>query len=190
MVSDRIRESAGATVSKIGSKKARCIECHLRTERDILRNILGQVMARHDHVEMLVNGVGSIRLRRVGATGKNVGILDQGYHVWSVATAGALDMVGVDCPTLEGRCSSLDETGLVQRIAVDLSLDVVFIAYPGLSIQRLSLDWIYDNSYVRQVLIAAGVQPQSSCNLRPAQPALIWSYNPGLPVSLPFPIMP
>lgn len=87
-------------------------------------------MARHHHVEMLVNRVGGIRLRRVGTTGKNVGVLDERYHIWSMASASALDVIGMDCAALEGCCGPLDEARLVQRIAVDLTLDIVFVADP------------------------------------------------------------
>lgn len=44
--------------------------------------------------------------------------------------------------------------------------------------------------YLRHESIAEGVQPQSSCSLRPATPAWHWSWRPGLPVSLPLPITP
>lgn len=44
-----------------------------------------------------------------------------------MSTTGTFDMVGVNRSPFEGRCCALDEAGLVQGIAVQLALDVVFL---------------------------------------------------------------
>jgi len=46
------------------------------------------------------------------------------------------------------------------------------------------------HTYSKAVLIEEGVQPQSSCTFKPATPALHWSCKPGMPVSLPLPMIP
>lgn len=87
-------------------------------ERDVLRDVFRQVVARHGHVEVLFHRVGGVRAGRVGAAGEDVGFLDQGDEVGRVPAAGAFDVVGVDCPSFESRRGAFDEAGFVQGVAV------------------------------------------------------------------------
>ena len=98
------------------------------SEGDIFRDVLGQVVAGHDHVEVLVDRVAGVWLCWVGAAGEDVDVFDEGDHIGGVATTGAFDVVCVDGAALEGCCGALDETRFVQGVTVDLALDIVVLA--------------------------------------------------------------
>ena len=86
------------------------------------------MVTRHDHIEVLVDCVAGVWLGWVSTTGKDVGVLHERNHIWCMSATSSFDMVCVYCPSLECSCRPLNETGLVQRVAVDLALDVVFFA--------------------------------------------------------------
>ena len=77
---------------------------------------------------MFVDGISSKRSRGIGAARKNVGVLYEGYHVWGVTTSGALDVVGMDCSTFERCRCPFDKARFVQGIAMDLALNIEFVA--------------------------------------------------------------
>lgn len=97
-------------------------------EGDIFGNVLGQVVAGHYHVKVLIDRVAGVWFRWVGTAGEDVDVFDQGDHIGGVATTGAFNVVSVDGAALEGCCGSLDEAGFVQGVTVDLALDVVVLA--------------------------------------------------------------
>ena len=73
-----------------------------------------EMVAHHQHVEMLVDGVAGERPRRVGGGRQHVlqaGDLDD---IRRVAAAGAFGVEGVDGAALEGLHGILDEAGLVR----------------------------------------------------------------------------
>ena len=70
-------------------------------EGDVLGDVLGQVMAHHEHVEVLVEGVAGEGPRGVRRRREHVGVLDDGDDVWCVAAAGALGVICVDGAALE-----------------------------------------------------------------------------------------
>ena len=85
------------------------------------------MVAHHQHVEMLVDGVARERPRRVGRGRQHVlqaGDLDD---VRRVAAAGALGVEGMDGAALEGFYGVLDEAGFVQRVGMQHHLDVVIV---------------------------------------------------------------
>ena len=104
MVSRRMRLSAKATSSGIA-----------RVE----------VVADHQHVEMLVDGVDRVGPRRVGRRGQHVR-----QRRTTLMMSGAWPppapsvWIGVDGAALEGGERVLDEAGLVQRVGVDRHLHV------------------------------------------------------------------
>lgn len=77
---------------------------------------------------MLVDCVAGVWLRWIGTARKDVGVLYERNHIGRMSAASSFDMVCVDCPSFECSCRSLDKPGLVQRVAVDLALNVVFFA--------------------------------------------------------------
>ena len=145
-------------------------------ERDVLGDILRQVVARHDHVQVLVHRVARVRLGRVRAAGQHVDVLHQRDHVRRVAPAGAFDVVRVHGAVLEGVGRAFDKAGFVQRVAVDLALDVEFVTDAdtvspihsgGAETEKEKTG----RKHLKQVSMAEGVHPQSSCSLSPATPA-------------------
>ena len=88
-----------------------------------------QVMADHQHVEVLVDRVDGERPGRVGARGQDVGQAGDLDDVRGVAAAGPLGVVGVDRPALDRGDRVLDEPGLVERVGVDGDLDVVLVGH-------------------------------------------------------------
>ena len=61
-----------------------------------------QVVADHQHVEVLVDGVDGVRAGRVGRTGEDVGLARHRDDVGSVAAAGSFGVIGVDGPAGDG----------------------------------------------------------------------------------------
>ena len=96
-------------------------------EGDVLRDRRVEVVADHEHVEMLVDGVDRVGPRRVGRGRQHVRLAAHLDDVRRVAAAGALGVVGVDGAVLERGDGVLDEAQLVQRVGVDHHLDVVFV---------------------------------------------------------------
>lgn len=97
-------------------------------ESDVFGDVLGQVVARHDHIEVFVDCVAGVGLGWVRGAREDVGVLDEGNHIWGVAASSAFDVIGVDGTALESCCGTFDETGFIQGVGVDLALDVVFFA--------------------------------------------------------------
>ena len=96
-------------------------------EGEVLGNAPVEVMADHEHVEMLVERVLRIGPRRVGGRGQHVGQARDLHDVGRVAAARALGVEGVDGAALERLDRVLDEAQFVQRIGVDHDLDVVIV---------------------------------------------------------------
>ena len=97
-----------------------------------------QVMADHQHVEVLVDGIDRERPRRVGAGRQHV---RQGGHaddVGGVAAAGAFRVIGVDRPAVDGGDGVLDEARLVERVGVngDLNVELVGDGEAGVDCRR------------------------------------------------------
>ena len=95
-----------------------------------------EMMAHHQHVEMLVDGVAGERPRRIGRGRQHVlqaGDLDD---VRRVAAAGALGVEGVDGAALERRDGVLDEAEFVERVGMDHHLDVVIVGDRQAAVDR------------------------------------------------------
>ena len=93
-------------------------------EGDVLGDRRVEVMADHEHVEMLVDRVDGVGPGRVGRGRQHVGQARDLDDVGRVAAAGALGVEGVDGAALEGRDGVLDEARFVQRVGVDRHLHV------------------------------------------------------------------
>src|SRR6266513_2508627 len=81
-------------------------------ESEILGDRRIEMMAHHQHVEVLVDGIAGERARRIGRGRQNVlqsGDLDD---IWGVATTGAFGVEGVNGAALESLHRILDEAGL------------------------------------------------------------------------------
>ena len=86
-----------------------------------------EVMAHHQHVEMLVDGVAGERPGRIGGRRQHVAQARHLDDVRRMAAAGALGVEGVNGAALERLDGVLHEAGFVERIGVDHHLDVVIV---------------------------------------------------------------
>ena len=93
-------------------------------EGHVLGHARVEVVADHEHVEVLGDRVHRVRPGRVRRGGQDVGLAHGPDDVRRVAAAGALGVVGVDGAALEGRQGLLHEARLVERVGVDGDLDV------------------------------------------------------------------
>ena len=93
-------------------------------EGQVLGDRRVEVMAHHQHVQVLVERVDGVGPRRVGARRQHVGLAHDLHDVGRVAAAGAFAVEGVDGAALEGRDAVLDEAALVERVGVDRDLRV------------------------------------------------------------------
>src|SRR5208282_744018 len=71
-------------------------------EGNVFRDRAVEVMADHEHVEMLIQRVRGVGARRVGGAGQHVGQAGNLDDVRRVAATGALGVEGVDGAALEG----------------------------------------------------------------------------------------
>lgn len=97
-------------------------------EGNVFGDVLGQVVARHDHVEMFVDCVAGVGLGWVRGAREDVGMLNKGDHIWGVAATSTFDVIGVDGAAFKCCCGAFDEARFIQGVGVDLALDVVFFA--------------------------------------------------------------
>ena len=94
-------------------------------EGHVLLDVGVQVVAHHQHVQVLVDGVHGVGTRGVGGRGQYVGLSARLDDVGSVPTSGALGVIGVDRAALERSQRVLHEAGLVEGVGVDGHLDVM-----------------------------------------------------------------
>ncbi len=130
-------------------------------EREVLRDLRVQVVADDQHVEVLVDGVDRVRARRVRRARDDVGLRRDGDDVRRVPAARALRVVRVD------RCGRRSRRASTARSRPRSSVSVWIAACTPVSA-----------AIRRQVSIAAGVVPQSSCSLKPPTPASACSRSP------------
>lgn len=117
-------------------------------------------MAVCSHVQVLVNSVCRERHGRGRAAGKDIGILYELDHVGFVATACTFDVIHMDGSTLECSGGVLDESGLVEGIGVDMTLDILFLANTTIG-QSVSNPKKYTTHW-----IVRSKQPQASFDCR------------------------
>ena len=96
-------------------------------KRHVLGHLRRQVMADHQHVEMLVQRVPRERHRRVGGRRAARWLAAETDDVGRVAAAGAFGVIRVNRAAVDRRDRVLDETGLVERVGVDRDLHVEFV---------------------------------------------------------------
>ena len=95
----------------------------------ILRHKRVQVVADHQHIQMLGNGIDCVGPGRVGGGRQNVGEGGDADDVRCVAAPRALRVIGVDCAPGDGLNRALHITRFVERIRVDGDLHVEFVGY-------------------------------------------------------------
>ncbi len=116
-----------ATSPRRRSSRAGCDSRRRRGPRATLRV---EVVADHEHVEVLGDGVDRVGPGRVGRRREDVGIGGDGDDVGGVAAAGALGVVAVDPPSADGGERVGDVPGLVERVGVERRLQTPTVAGP------------------------------------------------------------
>ena len=95
----------------------------------VLRKIRVQVVAHHNHVEVLVHGVNGVRQRGVSGRRQHIRQTRNLQNIGGVATASALSVEGVNDPVLECRNGVVSKPALIQSVRVDCHLDIHLIGY-------------------------------------------------------------
>ena len=93
----------------------------------VFDDVLVQVVADHQHVEVLIDRVDRVWHGRVGRGRKHVGLRADGHNVRGVAAAGALAVVGVDGASLHCRDGIGDVARFVQRVRMDCDRAVIVV---------------------------------------------------------------
>lgn len=94
---------------------------------DILGNVLGQVVAHHQHVQVLVQGVARVRPRGVGRRRQHVWMLDNTDDVRGMAATGTFGVVCVDDTVLDRPNGGFDVSRLIEGIRVNEALHIEFV---------------------------------------------------------------
>ena len=105
-------------------------------EGDVLRDVLVEMVADHEHVEVLVERVHGVRPGRVGRARQHVRLAAHLDDVGRVPAAGAFGVIGVNRPPLERRDRVVYVAGLVQRVGVDRHLHVVGVGDAEAGVDR------------------------------------------------------
>ena len=105
-------------------------------EGEILGDRRVEMMAHHQHVEMLVDRVPGEGPRRIGRRRQHVLEARDLDDVRRMAAAGAFGVEGVDGAALERLDRVLDEAGFVERVGVDHHLHVVIVGDRQAAIDR------------------------------------------------------
>ena len=106
-------------------------------EGDVLGDPRVEMVADHQHVEMLVHGVHRVGHGRVGAAGQEIRLAHHAQDVRRMAAAGAFGVEGLQRAAGDGGDGALDEAALVQRVRVDRHLHVQRIGDAQAGVDRL-----------------------------------------------------
>ena len=99
-------------------------------KRHVLGQVLVQVMADHQHVEVFVDRISGEGPGGIGRTGQDVLLATDGENIGCVTASGSFGVVGMDGASGESGDRGFDESGFVERIGVDADLDVVVFGDP------------------------------------------------------------
>jgi hypothetical protein len=95
------------------------------------------MMAHHQHIEMLIQGVE--RTGGICAARQDVRVFYHGDDVWCMTPTSALSVVCVNSAVFEGLGRLLNKPGLIESVGVDKTLDVIFVTYTEIHISGLGL---------------------------------------------------
>ncbi len=84
-----------------------------------------EVVADHQHVQMLVHRIDRVGSGGIGGGGQHVRRAAGADDIGSMAAARAFGVIGVNRPAFEGGQGILDETGFVERVGMNRHLHVV-----------------------------------------------------------------
>ena len=86
-----------------------------------------EVVAHHQHIEVLVDGVDGKRARGVGGGGQHIGIHGCFDDVGRMAAARAFGVEGVNHAAGNGGHGVFEKTALIERVGVDGYLNIHFV---------------------------------------------------------------
>ena len=98
-------------------------------ELDVLGDGLVQMVADHEHVQMLVHSVDSKGSGRVGGGGEHVRFPTELHDIGCVAASRAFRVIGVNGPPFKSVATGFHESGFVQGVGVDADLHVVNVCH-------------------------------------------------------------
>ena len=102
----------------------------------ILGNVRIQMMADHQHIQMLAQRINRERHRRIRRGGQAVRLAAHFDNVRRMAAARAFRMVGMDRAAFESVDRILHEARFVQRVGVDRDLHVIGLGHCERTIDR------------------------------------------------------
>src|SRR5687767_13687679 len=105
-------------------------------KRDILRNLRVQVMANHEHVQVLIDRVDGEWARRIGGRWEHIRLAGNLDDVGRMTTTGAFAMICVNGASFKSADRVFDKARFVQGIRVDGDLDVEFVGNTEAAINR------------------------------------------------------
>eukprot|EP00968_Pinguiococcus_pyrenoidosus_P018363 scaffold1896_cov262-Pinguiococcus_pyrenoidosus.AAC.3 len=105
-------------------------------ERDVLGDVAREMVAHHQHVEVLINRIGRVRPGRVRAARNHIRLAAHRDDVWGMAAPGPFAVVGVQRAPFEGCDRVLDVSALVQGVCVNGHLHVHVIRDSQAGIDR------------------------------------------------------
>ena len=105
-------------------------ECH------ILGDVGVQMVADHQHVQMLIDCVAGVRTGWIGGRGDHVGLATDLDDVGGMAAAGAFRVEGMNGTALESLDGVLYEAAFVQGVGMDHHLYVHLVRYRQTAIDR------------------------------------------------------
>ncbi len=102
----------------------------------VLGDVLVEMVADHQHIEMLVDGIYGEGPGRIGRGGQYVGLAAEPHNIWRVSAAGTLGVIGVDRPALEGCARGFDKSRLVECVGMDADLHIVVFGHRQAGVYR------------------------------------------------------
>ena len=98
-------------------------------EGDILRNPFVQMMADHQHVQVLVDGIDRVRHGRIRGGWEHIGGRRRADDIRRVAAARSLCMIGVNGPASDSRQRVLHAAAFIQGVRMNRYLHVIIIRH-------------------------------------------------------------
>ena len=105
-------------------------------EGNVLRNRGVEMVAHHEHIQMLVQRIDGIWARRVGGRRQHVGFAAHSDDVGCVPATSAFGVIGVDDATLDRGQRRLDKARLVERIGMDRHLRIGLVGHGQAIVDR------------------------------------------------------
>mmetsp|Transcript_24303 Transcript_24303/g.37461 ORF Transcript_24303/g.37461 Transcript_24303/m.37461 type:complete len:405 (+) Transcript_24303:486-1700(+) len=100
----------------------------LRKGHILLKRLI-QMMTHHEHIQMLIDGIGSIRPRRIGTARDHIHRTTHPNDIRRMSTSRTLTVVGMNRSILHGCQTSLTARAFVERIGMNRHLNIVLLRH-------------------------------------------------------------